>query len=307
MTTNTIAETIAARIERAVKEQCQKARQEERQRAEEQAQAQQLNDEAWAAFAANATAQLDPDVAPYLAVARRNNPPRGNEYVNAYVPGLAPVQVVFDELYEKQAGHSVFALTRYIIPGIDVKIDYDDGQACEVAWNFHNGHECTSLDEALVSAKLRQLEYDERMAELERVNQTRAERAQERELRQAEREQHQAEAEARAEQERETEAVRQLREEQLLLDMLKDDPVAVTLLKLFVDMQAEREHWLARIDGLEEASAWSEERHNEHLARIREEARTYERQAREADERARDLDSELDEAKRKAKKAGVRV
>jgi len=300
MTTNTIPETIAARIERASEEQRVKAEQEERQRAEEQAQKQRLNDEAWAAFEANAAAQIDPDVAPYLAVTKRDNRPYGNEYVNAYVPGLAPVQVVFAEQHNKQAGHSVFALTRYIVPGVDV-------QACEVAWNFRNGHECDSLDEALVSAKLRGLEYDERMSELERVNQARAERAREHELRQAEHEQRQTDAEARDEQKRETEAVRQLREEQLLLDMLKDDPVAVTLLKLFVDVQAEREHWLARIDGLEEASAWAESCHGEHLARVHEEAKTSERLAREADERARDLGSELDETKRKARKAGVKI
>ena len=307
MTTNTIPETIAARIERASEEQRVKAEQEERQRAEEQAQKQRLNDEAWAAFEANAAAQIDPDVAPYLAVTKRDNRPYGNEYVNAYVPGLAPVQVVFAEQHNKQAGHSVFALTRYIVPGIEVKIDYDDGQACEVVWNFRGGLECASLDEALVSAKLKGLEYDERMAELELVNQARAVRAREHEREQAEREQRQAVAEAQAEQERETEAVRLLREEQLLLDMLKDDPIAVTLLKLFVDMQAEREHWLARIDGLEEASAWAESRHGEHLARVREEAKTSERQARESDERARDLDSELDETKRKARKAGVKI
>ena len=300
MTTNTIPETIAARIERASEEQRVKAEQEERQRDEKQAQELRLNDEAWAAFAANVAAQIDPDVAPYLAVTKRDNRPYGNEYVNAYVPGLAPVQVVFAEQHNKQAGHSVFALTRYIVPGVDV-------QACEVAWNFRNGHECDSLDEALVSAKLRGLEYDERMSELERVNQARAERAREHELRQAEHEQRQTDAEARDEQKRETEAVRQLREEQLLLDMLKDDPVAVTLLKLFVDVQAEREHWLARIDGLEEASAWAESCHGEHLARVHEEAKTSERLAREADERARDLDSELDETKRKARKAGVKV
>ena len=303
MTTNTIPETIAARIERASEEQRVKAEQEERQRAEEQAQKQRLNDEAWAAFEANAAAQIDPDVAPYLAVTKRDNRPHGNEYVNAYVPGLAPIQVVFAEQYNKQAGHSVFALTRYIVPGVDVKTDHDDGQACEVVWNFRNGHECDSLDEALVSAKLRQAEYDERTSELERVNQARAERA----LRQAEREQRQDESEARAEQERETEAVRQLREEQLLLDMLKGDPVAVALLKLFAAVQAERERWKARIDGMEQAAAWSDERHGEHLARLSEEAKSYERQANEADERARDLDSELDETKRKAKKAGVKV
>jgi len=188
-----------------------------------------------------------------------------------------------------------------------LNVEHLIGQACEVAWNFHNGHECASLDEALVSAKLRGLEYNERMSELERVNQARAERAREHELRQAEHEQRQTDAEARDEQKRETEAVRQLREEQLLLDMLKDDPVAVTLLKLFVDVQAEREHWLARIDGLEEASAWAESCHGEHLARVHEEAKTSERLAREADERARDLDSELDETKRKARKAGVKV
>ena len=300
MTTNTIPETIAARIERAVEEQCQKASQEERQRAEAKAQELRLNDEAWAAFAANVAAQIDPDVAPYLAVAKRDGKPRGNEYVNAYVPGLAPIQVVFAEQYNKQAGHAVFALTRYIVPGIDVKTDYDDGQACEVAWNFHNGHECASLDEALVSAKLKGLEYDERMAELELVNQARAVRAQERELRQAEHEQRRAEAEARREQERETKAVRQLREEQLILDMLKGDPVAIALLELFVDVQAEREHWQARIEAMDEANAWSEARHNEHVMRLHEEARTYERLAR-------DLDSELDETKRKAKKAGVKV
>jgi len=80
MITDTIPETIAARIERAVEEQCQKARQEERQRDEEQAQAQQLNDEAWAAFAANATAQIGPDVAPYLAIAKRNSWPSGSNW-----------------------------------------------------------------------------------------------------------------------------------------------------------------------------------------------------------------------------------
>src|SRR3989304_4057985 len=120
MITDTIPETIAARIERAVEEQCQKARQEERQRDEEQAQAQQLNDEAWAAFAANATAQIGPDVAPYLAIAKRNSWPYGDEYVNAYVPGLAPIQVVFAEQHNKQAGHSVFAITSYIVPGVAV-------------------------------------------------------------------------------------------------------------------------------------------------------------------------------------------
>jgi len=307
MTTSTIPETIAVRIERVSEEQRQKAEQEERQHAEEQTQEQRLNDEAWAAFAANAAAQIDPDVAPYLAVTKRDQRPRGNEYVNAYVPGLAPIHVVFAEQYNKQAGHSVFALTRYIVPGIEVKIDYDDGQACEVVWNFRGGLECASLDEALVSAKLKGLEYDERMAELELVNQARAVRAQERERKQAEREQRQTEAEARDEQERETEAVRQLREEQLLLDTLKGDPVAVALLKLFVDMRAERQHWLARIDEMEQAAARTEERHSEHLARVREEARTNERLAREADERARDLDSELDETKRKARKAGVKV
>jgi hypothetical protein len=307
MTTDTIPEDIAARIEQAIEAQRQKDEQEERERAKALAEEQRSNYEAWAAFAANAAAQLDPDVAPYLVVTQRNNRPRGNEYVNVYVPGLAPVQVVFAEQYNKQAGHSVFVLTRYIVPGIDVKIDYDDGQACEVVWNFHNGHECASLDEALVMARQRQAEYDERLADLERANQARAERARERVLQQAGRERRQAEAEAQGEQERETEAVRQLREEQLLLDTLKDDPVAVSLLKLFSAVQVEREHWQERIDGMEEAASWTEARHDEHLGRVREEARTYERQAREADERARDLDSELDETKRKARQAGVRL
>ena len=231
-TTNTIPNNIAARIERAIEEQRQKAEQEDSERAEELAREQNRIGKAWSAFYVDATAQLDPVLAPYLVFADERAAPVGTVYVTISVPGIAPIKAKF--VRQRDATPFTYVLSStYLVPAIETRTNYDDGQIENVEWSFRYPTEY-SLDEALVAARQKQAEYDERKAELERVDPARAERAQERELRQAEREQPQAEAGARAEQERE--------EEQLLLDMLKN------VGECFAHKSVRQGHWIAGRD-----------------------------------------------------------
>jgi hypothetical protein len=100
--------------------------------------------------------------------------------------------------------------------------------------------------------------------------------------------------------ERQATAQKEQAEEQALFNAVKDDPVAMNLLKAFALLRDERSSFSQQLENADWALYNIEERHSRHAAELR-------RQADEADRRAEDerrrLQDDLDDAEAKLKKA----
>lgn len=89
-------------------------------------------------------------------------------------------------------------------------------------------------------------------------------------------------------------------EEQALFDAIKSDPVAINMLKAFVQIHEERSGFTQRIQEADEAAFWADE----HSARIRSQLESQmERAQRQAEEEKSRLQNDLEDAEVKLKKA----
>lgn len=302
MNTNLIPDTIITRIASAIERERERSAEEERQKQESLARKHESARVAWDEFEQIVNSSFPVDIMPFVTIERDEIGPGSYEYIHIEVPGLAPIRIRFDrardESWPMKPEHGA-----YSVAGVDTDTIYDDGQIDKVGYDWRYADTFADLDDALADAQKSQKYFDEKLAELEAVQQGRVERHRKDE----ERNQHEAEAEAQAEQEREMEATRQLREEQLLIDALKDDPVAISLLKVFAAVQADRKHWQELVNDVDEVAAWNADRHGESLARAERLAEASSQAAREAEARASSLELDLDDVKRKAHKAGVKV
>lgn len=146
---------------------------------------------------------------------------------------------------------------------------------------------------ALAQAKKTQADYQKFS---EQYAQQRAEKAQQRE----EYERKEAEHEARAAEEANTDRHAEQSEEEILFDVLRNDAVAMYLLKAYLLINEERQGFRQQIENYDEAMYSMENRWSRRAEELR-------RQADEADRRAEDersrLQSDLDDAEAKLKKA----
>lgn len=97
-------------------------------------------------------------------------------------------------------------------------------------------------------------------------------------------------------------AKRQNAAKQRVFDQIASDPAALLLLKLFVQIQHDRDALNDQIESLEEANANADYWHGEELATAQRKAEQAQRDASEAVDRTRSLEYEIDDLESKLKK-----
>jgi hypothetical protein len=105
---------------------------------------------------------------------------------------------------------------------------------------------------------------------------------------------------AEAAAQREVETAREKMEEQALFDVIKNDPVVMHLVKAFILVMDERRDFNAQLEGANESAYFMEERYSNRLAELRQQNEAAERNAQYEKDR---LQSDLDDAESKLKKA----
>lgn len=152
------------------------------------------------------------------------------------------------------------------------------------------------LEYTLGVAQKEMQEYEQYVAQYQIKQDERAKQEAKKLLQEQHKEEHQRELEARGE----LESQKQEREEQALFDAIKNDAVAMNMLKAFILIREERTSFTQQIENADWALYNMEERHSRHAAELRRQADEVERRAE--DEKAR-LQSDLDDAESKLKKA----
>jgi len=152
------------------------------------------------------------------------------------------------------------------------------------------------LDYALGCAHAELQKYEKYVTEYAAKQEEFAKDAEQREVLAKAREAREAEAAARREQEQAKEQA----EEQALFDALKNDPIAIHLLKAFVLLRDERSTFRDQLENADSALYSMEERHSRHAAELRRQADEAERRA---DDERRRLQDDLDDAEAKLKKS----
>jgi hypothetical protein len=161
---------------------------------------------------------------------------------------------------------------------------------------FNNSSSCTDLDYVLYEAQAQMEQYRQYLDEYARQHEEIVRRWEKAQQDQAERDAQDNVAAIRDELKHQEEQ----REEQVLLDILQHDPVAMAMLKAFVLIHQERSSLTAQIDDANNSLYSMEEHWSRKAVELRRQAEEAQRHAEE--ERWR-LQSDLDDAESKLKKA----
>lgn len=199
------------------------------------------------------------------------------------IPGLAPIAV------KLVCGGTSKECFQYVIPGAHYdNSDWDLAEPC-YWWGGNYPTGTLSLEEALVVAKHK--------AEL--LEKKREQYRQDCEARNCEKERS---AEAAQVQSVEKAVEQEKDEAEFLMSMLRDDPVAIHLLKAFLAIRQERSMYEERISEADEALYSTEERWSRRAADLRRQAQEADRHAEEERIRASDLEDDLAKAEKKEKR-----
>lgn len=109
--------------------------------------------------------------------------------------------------------------------------------------------------------------------------------------------------EKKIQEEKEQKRAAEQAEEDALLQVLKNDPVAIHMLKAFVLLRDERSTFEQRLDEMGEEMYSIENHYSRKAADLRRQADEAERRAREEESRLRSVQNDLDDAEEKLKKA----
>ncbi len=198
-----------------------------------------------------------------------------------HVPGLAPFAMVFDcDRHTEQ-----YRLTDWIITGVAEQGWDEDWNLCTTAgftWNSRYAHKISdpTIDVGMVLLEAKQVadELPKRQTEVKSK----------------------FEAAIKAREEREQRERRRIAEEQDLFDAIKNDAIAIHMLKAFVLLRDERSDFEVRLTEADETMYSIENRWSRKAEELRRQAADADRKAE--DERAR-LQSELDDSQAELKKS----
>ena len=171
-----------------------------------------------------------------------------------------------------------------------------DGSVEKPTWNFNGSYNMSDPGEVLVEAQTQMQIYQDF---LEKHQVSLKEQIQKREKY----EQEEVERELRsveAGHQRQLKEIAQKSEEQALFDAIKNDPIAIHLLKAFVLLRDERSHFEQRLEEANDSLYSMEDRWSRRAEELRRQADDAQRRA--DDEKYR-LQSDLDEAEAKLKKS----
>jgi hypothetical protein len=228
---------------------------------------------------------LIPDVIfPYLMFDKRtgHEPNWWERSLEFQIPGLAPIAMVFTGVIR---GDEEPKLSHWSVAGV-VDLDWDeDTDICKSAGFSFRGNvsstakaDSTNIRQVLWAAKKvfeekedRQIQLDQSIARCHKRKQEQAE-----------------------------EALRQASEEKALFDAIKNDPIAVHMLKAFVLLRDERSAFEQCIEEMGDEMYGMEDRWSRKASDLRRQAEDAQRRA---DDDRRRLESDLDDAEAKLKKA----
>ncbi len=205
--------------------------------------------------------------------------------------------------------HEKNMVLSFNIPGL-AQIQFRDGQWRSEQCGWSRGYEDSepyihftrdsywrsSLEATLVVAKREMEEHQDNLIKYE------AEQAREFK-RKADEAQWEEQIGQKIQEEKEQNKAAEQAEEEALLQALKNDPVAIHMLKAFVLLRDERSTFEQRLDEMGEEMYSIENHYSRKAADLRRQAEEAERRAREEESRLRSLQNDLDDAEEKLKKA----
>lgn len=194
------------------------------------------------------------------------------------IPGLAPIQ---------------FEPNRWRSAGVYFKHNYEYGDSDKPTLAFTNGsYWRTDLEFTLGEAEMNFNEFSAKMAE---YNQ----KLEDAQICAEQQEERDADANAR----HVTEQAASESEERILFNLFKDDPVAISLMKAFLMINQERTTFNTQLEDANETMYSIEQRWTHRAEDLRRQAEHAQRMADEERDRVSSLQSDLDDAEGKLKKA----